>query len=125
MPLSEIIGELIVGPIVETILYGLTYCAGYVFLKGISLGNIRLAPLSTIGAKEEKKSRSFRPDMNIWVHVPTEGRALTAECTCIIGLLVWVAIAAGIYFAIPEKKSSEQAVAAYMLPATKPSPYDC
>ncbi len=58
MPLEEIIGELILRPILELVTYGVFYWTGFLFLKGSSFGAIRQAPLST--TEEGRKTKWYR-----------------------------------------------------------------
>jgi hypothetical protein len=97
MPLGEVIGETILRPILELILYGITYWTGFFLLKAVTLGSIRLAPLTSIQEKNRSKKKWHQIDWSIWLHRPMQGRMLKAECTCLAGLLVWVAIGFGIY----------------------------
>lgn len=103
MPLGEIIGEIILRPILEVVLYGLTYCIGFVILKLISFGSIKLAPLTTIEQKNRNKKKWYQIDWSIWIHLPKHGRALKAECTCLVGMVALAAIGFGIYFASQNK----------------------
>ena len=98
MPVGEVIGELILRPIVELVFYGLSYWTGFLVLKSVSIGTIRLAPLATIEEKNRGRKKWHQIDWSIWLHRPGKGRALKAECTCLAGMLVWVAIGLGIYF---------------------------
>lgn len=100
MPIGEVTGELIIRPLLEIVLYGLAYWTGFVFLKTITFGTIRLAPLMTIEERNrsKRKQKWYQSDWNIWLHRPMQGRFLKAECTLIVGILVWVAVGCGIYF---------------------------
>ena len=83
-------------------LYGLSYWTGYIALKALSFGNIRLAPLTTIEEKNRNKKKWYQIDWSIWLHRPMQGRSLKAEYTCLMGILVWVAIGLGIYLVAPK-----------------------
>lgn len=98
MPVGEFIGEVILRPILELVLYGLSYWTGYLLLKTISFGGIRLAPLATIAEKNRSKKKWHQIDWGIWLHRPMQGRALKAECTCFVGMLSWFAAGFLIYF---------------------------
>ena len=98
MPIGEVIGEIILRPILEFIFYGLFYWAGFIILKTFSMGSIRLAPLLTIHEKNRSKQKWHQIDWSIWLHRPMQGRALKAECICLIGMLAWIAVGFGIYF---------------------------
>jgi hypothetical protein len=98
MPLGEVIGEVILRPILELVLYGLTYWTGFLLLKTVTFGTIRLAPLTSIEEKNRSKKKWPQIDWSIWLHRPMQGRALKAECTCLVGMVVLVAVGLGIYF---------------------------
>lgn len=104
MPVGEVIGELILRPILELVFYGLSYWTGFIVLKALSIGSIRLAPLMTIEEKNRSKKKWHQIDWSIWLRRPMQGRALKAECTCLVGIFVWFAIGFGIYFGIREDK---------------------
>jgi hypothetical protein len=93
MPLGEFIAEIGLRIVFEVVFYGLAYWTGFIALKILSLGTLNLAPLMTID------ERNNRIDWSIWLHRPTRKRALKAEITCVAGILCWVAVGFGIYFA--------------------------
>jgi|GEM_PF-1365963 len=97
MPLGEAIGELVLRPILELVLYGLSYWTGFLLLKVVTFGAIRLAPLTSIEERNRSKRKWNQLDWSIWLHRPMQGRALKAECTCLVGILLWVAVGFGIY----------------------------
>lgn len=97
MPLGEVIGEIIIRPFLELVVYGLAYGTGFVVLKAISFGSIRLAPLSTISEKNRDKRKWYQIDWSIWLDRSKHGRALKAECTCAVGMIVWIVAGVGIY----------------------------
>lgn len=39
-------------------------------------------------------------DCSIWLHSPRYGKALRAEFVCLVGVVVWIAFGAGIFFAV-------------------------
>lgn len=106
MPIGEVIGEIILRPILEIVFYGLSYWTGFVVLKIVSIGTIRLAPLLTIHEKNRSKKRWHQIDWSIWLHRSMQGRALKAECTCLVGILAWVAVGLGIYFGTSEDQQT-------------------
>ena len=79
MPLGDVIGEAILRAIVELVLYGLTYWTGFLLLKAVTLGAIRLAPLTSIEEKNRSKKKWHQIDWSIWLHRPMQGRALKAR----------------------------------------------
>lgn len=98
MPAGEFIAEVVLRSILELFLYGITYWVGYLFLKMITLGSIRLAPLTTITEKNRTKKRWNQIDWSIWLHQPLQGRALKAEFVCCVGFLIGIATGLLIYF---------------------------
>ena len=107
MPVGEAIGEMILRPIFEIVCYGLFYWTGFVVLKIVTMGTIRLAPFSTIQEKNRSKKKWYQIDWSVWLHRPMQGRALKAECTCLVGILVWVGIGFGIYLGTRENQQGE------------------
>ena len=108
MPLGEVIGEIIVRPILEIVLCGIAYWTGFVFLKSVTFGAIRLAPFATIDERNrsERKQKWYQVDWNIWLHRPMQGRFLKAEWTVLVGILVLVAAGCCIYFGTRENQST-------------------
>ena len=104
MPVGEAIGEMILRPIFEIVCYGLFYWTGFVVLKIVTMGTIRLAPFSTIQEKNRSKKKRYQIDWSIWLHRPMQGRSLKAEYTCLVGILVWVGIGFGIYLGTRENQ---------------------
>jgi hypothetical protein len=72
----------------------------------MTLGTLRLAPLTSIEEKNRSKRRWQQIDWSIWLHRPMQGRMLKAECTCFTGILIWVAIGFGIYLGTREDKQT-------------------
>jgi hypothetical protein len=99
MPLGEVIGEVILRPILGLVLYGLTYWTGFLLLKAVTFGAIRLAPLTSIEEKNRSKRKWHQIDWSIWVHRPMQGRALKTECTCLVGMMALGAVGFGVYLA--------------------------
>ena len=110
MPLGETIGEVILRPILELVLYGLTYWTGFLLLKVVTFGAIRLAPLTSLEEKNRSKRKWHQIDWSIWLHRPMQGRALKAECTCLVGMLSCVVIGFGIYFVTRDDKQTAKPV---------------
>lgn len=104
MPLGEIIGEVILRAVLEPVLCGLSYWTGFLILKAISLGAIRLAPLTSLGEKGRNKRKWYQVDWSIWHLSPKRGRALKAEFTCLVGCLVWIAVGIGIFHGLRSDK---------------------
>ena len=108
MPLGEVIGEIIIRPILEIVLYGIAYWTGFIFLKTVTFGTIRLAPFTTMNEKNrsKRKQKWYQSDWDIWLHRPMQGRSLKAECTLIVGLLVWAVVGCSIYFGTRQNNQS-------------------
>lgn len=100
MPLGEVIGEIIIRPILEIVICGLAYWTGYVFLKAVTFGAMKLAPISMIDEKNrsKKNKKFYQVDWGIWLHLPMKGRFLKAECTIIVGFIIWLISGCVIYF---------------------------
>lgn len=99
MPLREFIGEVILRSILKLVLYGLTYWIGFLLLKAVTVGAIRLAPLTSIEEKNRSKRKWRQIDWSIWLHRPMQGRVLKAEYTCLVGMMALAAVGFGIYLA--------------------------
>ena len=95
MPIGEIILESGLRLILEIVLYGITYWPGFFILKLLSFGSIRLAPFSTVGAKNRKRWI----DWSIYLHT-SEGRVLKMETVCLVGLLFWFAVGYLVFLAV-------------------------
>jgi len=100
MPIGEVIGELILRPILEIVICGIAYWSGYIVLKTISFGSMPLAPFTTLQEKNRSKQKWNQIDWSIWLHRPMKGRELKADVTTLIGFLCLVAIGVGCYFTL-------------------------
>lgn len=98
MPIGEIVAEVVIRPLLEFVLYALSYMTGFVLLKAITMGTIRLAPMDSLHEKNRKRSKWYQIDWSIWISRPGKGRMLRAESTCLVGFLVWALIGVAIYF---------------------------
>ena len=117
MPLGEFIAEIGLRIVFEVILYGLAYWTGFIALKILSFGTLNLAPLMTIEERNRSKKKKEQIDWSIWLNRPMQGKALKAEMTCLVGILCWVAVGFGIYFATREtKKTANKAAHTNPLP---------
>lgn len=97
MPAGEFIGEVILRPVLEWVICGLSYLTGLVFLKSVTLGRIRLAPLETIYRKNPEKRKWYQIDWHPWLHLPGKHPALKAESTCLVGFSIWLALGLAAY----------------------------
>lgn len=86
----------------EVVFYGLAYWTGFIALKIFSFGTLNLAPLMTIEERNRRKKTTRQIDGSIWLHRPMRKKALKAEMTCLAGILCWVAVRFGVYFATQE-----------------------
>ena len=96
MPLGEILTELGLRVVIEFIVYGITYWLGFVVLKILSLGQLPIAPFSTI----QERNRGRKLDWSIWLYSPFGPKALKADCACLVGFLFLVVIGVGFYFSL-------------------------
>ena len=103
MPLGEFIAELVLRALLEIVLYGFFYGVGFVFLKAVTFGKLRLAPLASIGERNRRRKGDRRIDWSIWLRRAGKGRALKAEWTCVVGALVLVAVGVLIYLVARSK----------------------
>jgi len=101
MPIGEVIGEIILRPILELVFYGICYWTGFILIKFTSLGRIKLAPLHTIHEKNRNKKKWYQVDSSIWLSRPMQRRALKAEFTCLLGMIIWITLGVVIYFGSP------------------------
>ncbi len=113
MPIGEFIGEVILRGIFEIIFYTLAYYTGAPVLWILTFGRIRLAPLTSIDSTNRKKNRWT--DWSIWLHRKGQKKALKADYTCVVGMLVWVAIGIGI-FLITRGDDQTERKAAHTIP---------
>lgn len=97
MPFDDAIGEIILRPLLEVVFYGIFYLTGFVFLKGVTLGCLPLAPLGTLYEKNRDRRKWYQIDWSVWLYRPMHGRALKAEWTCLVGFLIWVGIGLALY----------------------------
>lgn len=98
MPVGEFIVEIGIRVLVEIIFYGIFYWFGFVVIKAVTLGNVKLAPLSTIGDKNRRK-KERKVDLNIWLHRPMQERMLKAEAVCVVGVILCGVIGYVVYLA--------------------------
>lgn len=86
--LLRIVGE----ALVEAFAYGITCWVGFITLKVLSLGQLRVAPLSTL----HERNRGRRSDWSIWLDLPLRTRALKAGFACFVGVIILL-IGVGIF----------------------------
>jgi hypothetical protein len=106
MPIAEAIAEIIFRSILVFVFYGLSYGTGFLLLKAVTFGTIRLAPLTSITEKNRSKKKWYKIDGSFWLHRPVQGRVLKAEGTCLVGMMALVAVGLGIYFATRNNEPS-------------------
>ena len=126
MPLGEFIAEIGLRIVFEVILYGLAYWTGFIALKILSFGTLNLAPLMTIEERNRSKKKKKQIDWSIWLNRPMQRKALKAEMTCLVGILCWVAVGSGIYFATREtEKTANKAAHTHLIHALQPAEIAC
>lgn len=99
MPIGEFIGDVLLRGFLgflEVVLYTLAYYTGAITFWTVTLGTIRLAPLSSID--QTNRGRNRWTDWSIWLHRDRQGRLLKAEVVILTGLLLWLGVGAGLYF---------------------------
>lgn len=96
MPVGEFIAELTLRFVFEFVICGAGYGTGWIILKLITLGRLRIAPLSTF---EQRNRGQSKWKWGVWLHRPMQPRALRAEVACLIGILAWFAAGIGMYLA--------------------------
>lgn len=97
MPLGEFIGEVVLRALLELVFYTLLYYTGAVVLWVLTLGRLRLAPLSSM--ESTNLGRTRWTDWSPWLRRPLQPAALKAEWVCLVGLLVWAGAGVAIYLA--------------------------
>ena len=97
MPLGEIVGEVILRPIMEVVVCGLSYVTGYLVLKLVTLGNIDLAPLARLHERRGGKKKWYQVDWGLWIDASKSRKLLKAEWTCTVGIVILVAVGVAIY----------------------------
>jgi hypothetical protein len=110
MPLGDLIADTIGQAVGEIIIYGTTYWTGYIFLSVISLGQLEMAPLSTISEKNPNKTKWFQIDWSIWLKRKNRKKALRAEVVCLVGTILLIGIGVGIYFAVSNGRANQAMV---------------
>jgi len=106
MWLGELIVDLLVRPIVEIVIGGLSYLTGAVFLKVVTVGQMDVAALDTLHATN--RTPNGERDWSIWLHRPGKRSALKAGCVIVVGFLVWAVIGLGIYQATKSRSTLEK-----------------
>lgn len=101
MPVGEFIAEIGLRLVLEIVFYGIFYWVGFCILKFVTVGTIRLAPLSTIDTKNRRKKgkKGKKRDWSIWLHRPMQGKALKAEAVCVVGAVVCGLVGYFVYLA--------------------------
>ncbi|MBB5351544.1 hypothetical protein HNR46_001781 [Haloferula luteola] len=91
MPLDSFLGEILFQALLEGLLARFFYGSGWVALKVLSGGRLRMAPFREMRELKLKKNRPSPPE-----HPPR----LTAKFVCLVGMGAWAVTGLGIYFAI-------------------------
>jgi len=82
MPLGDIVAACGLQLVLELLIYGVGYWSGFVVLKLITFGSIRIAPFSTI----EQKNRGKRWDWSLFLILDGK-RHLKGEVVALIGII--------------------------------------
>jgi hypothetical protein len=115
MPLGEIIGEVLYRGLFEIIFCTIAYYTGALVLGVLTLGQLKLAPLDTIEQTNKKKNRWN--DWSIWLYRPMQARVWKADIVCLVGLIFWISVGTGLFFAFrTDKDKSELTDAANRYP---------
>jgi hypothetical protein len=98
MPLFETIAGLGLTVVFDIAMSGLVYWTGFVVLKALTFGGVRLEPFSAIIA-DKKRGRSC--DHSPHSH-RSHSRTLSAGSVCLVGLLFYVlAVGVALFLAWP------------------------
>ncbi|MEK7952029.1 hypothetical protein [Luteolibacter soli] len=106
--LGELIVDILVRPILETVIGGLFYLTGMVFLKIVTVGQVDLAPLDTLHATN--RTPKGERDWSIWLCRPGKRSALKAEWVIVAGVVVWGVTGLCIYQATKDRDPREKLV---------------
>jgi hypothetical protein len=106
MWLVEIVAELFLRTVLETVIGGLSYLTGAVLVKVMTVGQVDLAPLSTL--QETNRTPKGKWDWSIWLHRQGKRSALKADWVCVVGFLVWIVIGVCIYQATKDRELLEK-----------------
>lgn len=93
MALGEFVVEIVVRCFLECVLPGFFYGSGYLLLKAVTFGRLRLAPLGSIGEKNRADAKWYQ-EWTPWLRRRQRPKALKAEYTCLAGILAWLLVAA-------------------------------
>ena len=80
------------------------YWTGFVLINVLTLGQVKLAPFSTLHQKNRKKGKRFQMDWSIWLHGKTTSRGKTcpkmlkADFVLLCGMVFYVALGFGLYW---------------------------
>ena len=122
MPLGEFIGEVLLRGVFEIVFYAVTYYTGAIVLGLLTLGQFKIAPLSTVEDTNRHKNRWN--DWSIWLYRPMQPRLLKAGVVCLVGMSFWIALGISLFIIFrPDKKESEQSRAANPIPSVTRAAY--
>jgi len=97
MAIEDLVGDFILRPILEILLYIFGFGTGYVVLSVLSFGNLKLAPfskLSDFSRKKRKKGKRF----TIWLNSSKHNRVLHSDVTLVVGLIFWACVGVITYY---------------------------
>lgn len=97
MALGEIFGEVIIRVFGEFLFYTVFYFTGYALIWVITLGQVSIAPLSSMDEWNRGKNRWT--DWSIWLTRSGSGKKLLkAQFVCFAGMIFWILAAVAAYF---------------------------
>jgi len=92
MPLGDIVAAFGLQLVLEILFYGIGYWSGFLILKLMTLGSIRIAPFSTI----EQKNRGRKWDWSLFLNLNGKDY-LKAEVVALIGILALIVFGVLLY----------------------------
>lgn len=90
--------EILLFPVIDVVIFGVSYWTGYFFLNGVTFGTLPLAPPLSMGERNRRTAYS-KQTRCLWISLPGQGRVLKAEVVCLVGGVVWIALGLGVYWA--------------------------
>ncbi|MGB1129855.1 MAG: hypothetical protein ACPG4K_07385 [Haloferula sp.] len=99
MPIGEFVTEITLRVILEFIVLGTAYWTGWILLKLLSWGRLRIAPFKTLETRNRTKGKPWLGDWSIWLHNHSGSKSLKADASCLTGLISWALAGAAVYLA--------------------------
>ena len=98
--LLEGVVEVLLRVVFELVVCGLAYWTGYLVLKGLTMGTVRVAALDTAGTKNRGHRKWYQFDGSLWLKRPGKPAVLKAEGVILAGIVVWVVVGVVVYFSV-------------------------